>query len=297
MKAWPSIIPLLAGMAVSNLSLAADSTLESLTDIVKRQGLSKACPQIQPQLEALEEPGDATGKDWRAYVGLKASCLLEARRDAEAISFLEAKLARGERTPQLLEILGTSQFRSGLNTQAIASFEEALAKGLPEQAKPGVYSKLTTAYLKQASTNGQPADPAILAQAERYAKLALEGTKEPAPTAYNQLAQVKSIQQKYDEAIELLKVALEKKATYEGWASPGMRKVMEAQFLMSLGQVHYRKGEQEQGRTLMDAAVEAAPSESQKSLLNTIRDSTLNPRPAKQLQESLPPFVPLDEKA
>ncbi|ACO78640.1 Tetratricopeptide-like helical protein [Azotobacter vinelandii CA] len=295
MKARSPTILLLAGMAAANPSPAADGSLESLADIARRQGFGRACPQIGPRLEALEEPGDATGKDWRAYVTLKAGCLLEARRDAEAIAFLEARLARGGRAPQLLEILGTGQFRSGLDAQAIASFEEALAKGLPERTRPNVYSKLATAYLKQASANGQPADPAALAQAERYARLALDSTREPAPAVYSQLALVKSAQQKHDEAIELLEEALEKNATYEGWPSPGVRKVMDAQFLMSLGQVHYRKGEKERGRLLMDAAVETAPSESQKNVLDSIRDSTLDPRPAEQLQKAMPPFVPLDK--
>ncbi|GAB3486202.1 hypothetical protein GCM10027398_46880 [Azotobacter salinestris] len=298
MKARSVLVSLLAaGMAVADVCLAADATQKALIEIVKRQGWTKACPQIQLQIEALEEPRDVSGKDWRDYVALKGWCLVEARRETEAIDFLEARLISGNRDPRLLDILGTSQFRSSLDAEAIATFEEALAKGLPEQARPNVYSKLATAYMRQASAGGRVADPDTLAQAERYARLALESEREPAPAVYSQLAHVKSAQQKHDEAIELLKLALEKNATYEGWPSPGLRKVMDAQFLMSLGQVHYWKGEQERGRTLMDAAVDAAPTESQKSVLDIIRDSTLNPRPMGQLQKALPPFVPLDKDA
>ncbi|MFB8828683.1 hypothetical protein ACE0DR_03415 [Azotobacter sp. CWF10] len=186
MKARSVLVPLLAaGMAVANVCQAADATQKALIEIVKRQGWTKACPQIQLQIDALEEPRNVSDKDWRDYVALKGWCLVEARREAEAIGFLEARLTSGNRDSRLLDILGTSQFRSSLDAEAIASFEEALAKGLPEQARPNVYSKLATAYMRLASTGGRVADPDTLAQAERYARLALEseGNRPPRSTA------------------------------------------------------------------------------------------------------------------
>ncbi|WP_240931507.1 hypothetical protein [Azotobacter chroococcum] len=90
-------------------------------------------------------------------------------------------------------------------------------------------------------------------------------------------------------------MALEKNATYKGWPSPGLRKAMEAQFLMGLGQAHYLKGERERGLLLMDVALDTAPTEPQKGVLNTIRDNTLKPRPLEQLPRPLRPLVPLDK--
>lgn len=300
MKARSALISLLAVctlMATDHPAQAADITPKSLTDVVKREGWAKACPQIQPKLDALQEPGDFSGNDWRDYVTLKGWCLVETHREAEAIDFLENKLAQGRRAPCLLNILGTSLFRSGLDAEAIATFEEALENDLPAHDRPNVYSKLATAYMRLAATSsgGQMADPNALAQAERYARLALESDKEPVPAVYSQLAHVKMAQQKHDEAIELLKVALEKNATYEGWPSPGLRKAMDAQFLMGLGQAHYLKGERERGLLLMDVALDTAPTEPQKSVLNTIRDNTLKPRPLEQLPRPLRPLVPLDK--
>ncbi|GAB3378891.1 tetratricopeptide repeat protein [Azotobacter armeniacus] len=287
MKARNALISLLATcMAVGNFAFAASAAQKTLTETVKHQGWSRACPQIQPKIDALEEPKDVSGKDWRDYVALKAGCLAEARRDAVTIEFLKGRLAMGNRDPRLLDFLGSSQFRSGLDEEAIASFEEALQGKLPEHAKPAIYSKLTTAYLKRASADGQAAAPDALAKAERYARLALESEKEPAPAVYSQLAQVKTAQQKHDEAIGLLKMALEKNATYGGWPSPDLRKIMDAQFLMSLGQAHYLKGEKERGRSLMDAAVNTAPTESQKSVLDAIRDTMLDPRPIDQMPKA-----------
>lgn len=276
---------LAAGILIGNVALAAPAPtlLKEQMEVSKDQGWFKACPQIMADISDLKEPGDHASKEWRDYVTLKAGCLSEVRRDAEVIAFLKAKLTEGYRDPELLDFLGTSQLRLGKNADAAATFEEALKGGLPEESKKGVYSKLSAAYLKQASASGKVADKAMLAKAEKYARLVVERDPTGAdPMALAQLAHVRVMQKDFDEAIRLFDEALMKNTSSPSLPSAEMRKVMEAQFTIGLGQAHYRKGDKAYGEDLMNRAVEIAPTEKLKTVMRTIRDTTAKPVPTNQ---------------
>jgi len=277
---------LAAGILVGNVALAAraPTLLTELMEASKDQGWFKACPQIMADIGDLKEPDDQASEEWRDYVMLKAGCLSEVYRDAEVVAFLKAKLVDGHRDPELLDFLGTSQLRLGKNVEAAATFEEALKGGLPDKAMKSVYGKLAIAYAKQASAGGKVPDQAVLVKAERYAKLAVEndpaGEAGADPMALAQWGHVKLLQQDYDEAIRLFDDALLKSASYPGWPSSAeIRKAMEAQFTLSLGQAHYRKGDKAYGEDLMNKAVEIAPTEKLKTVMRAIRDTTVKPAP------------------
>ncbi|WP_242671720.1 tetratricopeptide repeat protein [Azotobacter chroococcum] len=263
-----------ASLSIGNVALAAPFQKEPIGTL-KDEGWFKACLQI----DDLQEPADTAGKEWRDHVSLKAACLAEARRDAEAVAFLEEKMARGGRSPQLLDFLGTSQFRLGQNAEAAASFEEALEGGVSYNDRPNLYRKLAAAYLKQASASGKAPDKAVLAKAERYTRLLLETDPIAGPAVYAQLARVRLMQGAYDESISLFGEALTLNASYPGW--PGeVRRIMEVEFTMGLGQAYYRRGDKSRGAALMEQAIDIAPTESLKAVMRTIRDDTLRPASA-----------------
>lgn len=271
-----------ASLSIGNVALAAPFQREPI-DTLKDEGWFKTCLQIGD----LQEPADTAGKEWRDYVSLKVGCLAEARRDDEAVVFLKEKMTRGGRSPQLLDFLGTSQFRLGRNAEAAASFEEALEGGVSYHDRPNLYRKLAAAYLKQASASGKAPDKAVLAKAERYTRLLLETDPIAGPAVYAQLARVRLMQGAYDESISLFGEALVKNASYPGW--PGeVRRIMEAEFTMGLGQAYYRKGDKSRGAALMEQAIDIAPSESLKAVMRAIRDDTLRPVWATGIFSGLP---------
>lgn len=275
---------LAAGILVGNAA-RAPTLLTELMEASKDQGWSKACPQIMADIRELKEPGDQASEEWRDYVTLKAGCLSEVYRDAEVVAFLKARLVDGHRDPGLLDFLGTSQLRLGKSVEAAATFEEALKGGLPDKAKKNVYGKLAIAYVKQASAGGKVPDQAVLVKAEKYARLAVEsdptGEAGADPMALAQWGHVKLLQQDYDEAIRLFDDALLKSASDPGWPSAEIRKVMEAQFTISLGQAHYRKGDKAYGGNLMNKAVEIAPTEKFKTVMRAIRATIVKPVPGR----------------
>ncbi|WP_082045695.1 hypothetical protein [Azotobacter chroococcum] len=56
---------------------------------------------------------------------------------------------------------------------------------------------------------------------------------------------------------------------------------MEAQFTISLGQAHYRKGDKAYGGNLMNKAVEIAPTEKFKTVMRAIRATIVKPVPGR----------------
>lgn len=260
-----------ASLSIGNVALAAPFQKE-LIDTLKDEGWFKTCLQI----DDLQEPADTAGKEWRDYVSLKVGCLVEARRDDEAVVFLKEKMTRGGRSPQLLDLLGTSQFRLGQNAEAAASFEEALEGGVPYTDRLHFYRKLAAVYLKQASASGKAPDKAVLAKAERYTRLLLETDPIAGPAVYAQLARVRLMQGAYDESISLFGEALVKNASYPGWSGE-VRRIMETEFTMGLGQAYYRKGDKSRGAALMEQAIDIAPTESLRAVMRAIRDDTMKP--------------------
>ncbi|SFB65353.1 tetratricopeptide repeat protein [Azotobacter beijerinckii] len=100
----------------------------------------------------------------------------------------------------------------------------------------------------------------------------------------------------YDEAIRLFDQALQMNVSYPHWQSAEMRKVMEAEFTMGKGQTYYNKGDKAQGEALMNEAIEIAPTETLKTVMRAIRDTTITPTSIDKMPEVLSvPYVPLDE--
>ncbi|WP_090902445.1 tetratricopeptide repeat protein [Azotobacter beijerinckii] len=286
-----------ASVLVGNIALAAPGT-KDLVKAIHEHGWFKACPRIMVDISAMKEPADRASEEWRDFVLLRAGCLAEVRRDVEAIAFLKAKLeSSGRRDPNLLNFLGISQLRVGKNADAIVSFEEALESGMHEGTKKGVYSKLAAAYSKLASDGGQVVDQNRVTKAEMYAQMAVDrNASRSDPTLVAQLATIKIMKKDYDEAIRLFDQALQMNVSYPHWQSAEMRKVMEAEFTMGKGQTYYNKGDKAQGEALMNEAIEIAPTETLKTVMRAIRDTTITPTSIDKMPEVLSvPYVPLDE--
>ncbi|WP_231876330.1 tetratricopeptide repeat protein [Azotobacter vinelandii] len=288
-----------AGILACDVALAA-RLRQDWVAALEGQGWLAACPQVMADASASKEPAVRGSEEWRNHMVVAVGCLFEMQRDAELIAFLNASLTDGHRDPELLDFLGTSQLRLGRNAEAAATFEEALENGLPDQARPNVYGKLGTAYLKLASAAGAP-DDLLLAKAERYAGLAVDSdlTSEARaePMTLARLGHVKLLRRDYDEAIRLFDAAVERNAADPAW-SVRVRKVMEAWFTAALGQAHYGKGDKAHGEDLMNKAIEIAPGERLKTALRTVRDGTLGRVSAGQAPMPFPVFhVPLDEDA
>ncbi|MFC0708619.1 tetratricopeptide repeat protein [Azorhizophilus paspali] len=288
-----------AGILACDVALAA-RLRQDWAAALEGQDWLAACPQVMADAPALKESAARGSDEWRNHMVVTAGCLFEMQRDAELIAFLNASLIDGHRDPELLDFLGTSQLRLGRNAEAAATFEEALKSGLPNEARPNVYGKLGTAYLKLASAAGTP-DDLLLAKAERYAGLAVDSNLtrgiRAEPMTLARLGHVKLLRRDYDEAIRLFDAAVERSAADPAW-SIGVRKAMEAWFTAALGQAHYGKGDKAHGEDLMNKAIEIAPGERLKTALRTVRDGTLGRVSAGQAPVSFPMFhIPLDKDA
>lgn len=111
------------------------------------------------------------------------------------------------------------------------------------------------------SDGGKVADQNMVAKAEMYAQMAVDrNASRGDPTLVAQLATIKIMKKDYEKAIRLFDQALQMNVSYSHWKSAEMRKVMEAEFTMGKGQTYYNKGDKTSGESLMNQAIEIAPT-------------------------------------
>lgn len=294
----------LATLTLSSIAQPASnsSSVSDIRKLVDQQGWLKTCRQYGDQLKELDLNSRQAADDWEDAVFIKAGCLSETRRDYEASHILEEALTIAPNKPILWDMLGTSYLRMKQPEKAIGSLQKAIDKG---REGGSLHSKIANAYLqlgaplharKDASRKSQYLD-----QAEKHLRKAMKLENLPdSPIRYAELGGVKLAQGQYAAARELFSTAIELLPNYKYWDKT-MQGTMKAEYTMLLGQSVYMGGDKALGKAYMEGAIEYAPSQQLKSIMQTIADNTTSPSPSpSELEKREPaltatPFVPLNE--
>lgn len=290
----------LAAMAAQNLSYAGP--VQDVAKEVQTQGWFKSCNQVLPKLAAIAEPSQKS-PEWKTYITLKAGCLSELRRDAEAIAYINKKVPAAKRDSDINEYLGTSYIRLGSYDKATETLEASLA-GADKSRLAEIYSKLALTYTQQATQLNATEQTMALSKAEAAARNAIKLGKTGAPQFYAQLGQIQTFKGDFIAAERSLNKALTANESFQ-WEKPELRPIMEVEILMAKSHVRRYQGDEAGADSLAEEAIQKSPTESLKIAMQQIHkaarpDSALRQKSQEASTDETSVlnqvYIPLDEE-
>ncbi|MCY1272966.1 hypothetical protein D9M68_239780 [compost metagenome] len=300
---------LLSAIALSIFAIQNIALAESVKDIaseVQSQGWFKTCNNALPRLANIKEPLPDS-PDWKIYIKIKAGCLSELRRDAEAIIYLDNKFSGGKLDSEIKEYLATSHIRLGSYDKATKILESSLI-GATQSRLPEIYSKLALSYSQQAAQFAPSAKFArvkLLEKAESSVSKAIELGNPAPPHFYTQLGQIQTFKGDFVAAENTLNRALRLNESYE-WEKPGLKPIMDAEILMAKSQVRRMLGDEKSATYLAQEAIQTSPTESLKIVMKQIHEASQKPSTAleRKSQQAASDksnvlnqiYIPLDEE-
>ncbi|CAD5107430.1 hypothetical protein PSEWESI4_01703 [Pseudomonas carbonaria] len=267
----------LSTITLSLLFIQSSAHADSILDIanqVKSQGWFKSCSQALPRLNSISEPSPSS-PDWKVYIKIKAGCLSELRRDAEAIAYINKKLPDAKNDSEISEYLGTSYIRLGSFDKATEVLEASLI-GADNSRLSEIYSKLALSYSQQA-TQLSPTDTLeqtrVLKKAESAALEAIKLGNPAAPHFYTQLGQIQILKGDFVAAENTLNLALSVNESYK-WEKLELKPIMEAEILMAQSQARRYQGDDVGADYMAEEAIRKSPTESLKIVMQQIHEAS-----------------------
>jgi len=285
----------------SNGSSEINSSPSKLAETVKGKGWFLGCKQVEHKLRNLKiENHEGTGQ-WRDAVLLKAGCLSETRRDAEAVLILKEAIANNPDDVYMLKMLGNSYLRIGRDNEGIDVYKRALAL----RDEGGMHGKISTLYLRKGAKLQKKVDlkrkRELLELAEFHMQRAMDMENLPnSPVRFGEMAGIKLAKGEYASAIELYELEIDKVDNVKFWDEQFKQK-MRAEYRMAMGQTYFKQGNESLGESIMDEAISEVSTEQLKNVMIEIKQATISKnKTIEELEKNSPAltttiFVPLDE--